>query len=469
MSDELWSWSASALAEGIAAGAISSEEATVSALARMEAVNPAINAVVDPLPEAALEAARAADAARASGAALGPLHGVPVTVKVNVDYGGRATTNGVVALKDNIAPDDGTVVANLRAAGAVIIGRTNTPAFSYRFFTENDLHGATRNPWDAGVTPGGSSGGASAATAAGIGAMGHGNDIGGSIRYPAYCCGLVGLRPTSGVVPAFNPGQAAERPMVSTMSSVQGPLARSVADIRRSMTALARRDARDPWWTPSEPFDATAVRRPCRVAVLAEAESGPTDPVVSAAIRRAAGWLSDAGYEVEEVAPPSLDEATELWIQVLGNEMLGGMLDAIHAQGDDRLRNFVGLMTDRVKPLERAEFITAFSSRNTLLRRWLGFFEEWPLLLTACSWQRPYPLGHDQKPHAELGTLFSEMAPMTAPPILGLPGLAVPTGAEGGLPTGVQILGARFAENLMLSAGAVIEARAPAIRPVDPR
>ncbi|QDL91248.1 amidase [Paroceanicella profunda] len=469
MSDDLWSWTASDLATGIAAGAISSEEATLSALARMEAVNPALNAVVDPLPEAALEAARAADAARAAGAPLGPLHGVPVTVKVNVDYAGRATTNGVVALKDHIAPADGSVVRNLRAAGAVILGRTNTPAFSYRWFTENDLHGETRNPWNAGVTPGGSSGGASSATAAGVGAMGHGNDIGGSVRYPAYCCGLFGLRPTSGVIPAFNPSQTAERPIVSQMSSVQGPLARSVADIRLSMTAMAPRDPRDVWWTPSPAFDPVAVHRPCRVAVLAEAEAGPTDPVVSAAIRRAAGWLADAGYEVEEVAPPSLEEAAQLWVQILGNEILGGFYDTLVTHGDDRVRHSAGYLMRKVTELGRAEFLAAFGRRSTLLRQWLTFFEDWPLVLTASGWQRPYPLGHDQKPDADLPTLFSELSPMIAPPILGLPGLAVPTGEEGGLPTGVQLLAGRFQENLMLSAGAVIEARAPAVRPIDPR
>src|SRR5215203_2930111 len=136
---------------------------------------------------------------------------------------GLPTSNGVLAFRDVVAVEDSPVVANLRRAGAVIMGRTNTPAFSWRWFTDNALHGRTLNPWDAGVTPGGSSGGASAAVAAGIGAIAHGNDIGGSVRYPAYACGVAGLRPSAGRIPAFNPSAAAERPLSSQVLSAQGP------------------------------------------------------------------------------------------------------------------------------------------------------------------------------------------------------------------------------------------------------
>ena len=167
MSEPLWRWPAHRLTAAIRAGAVSAREAAVSALGRVQAVNPALNAIVDVLPDEALAAADAADAARRRGDPLGPLHGVPVTVKVNVDLRGRATTNGVVAFKDHIATEDSPVVANLRRAGAVIIGRTNTPAFSVRWFTDNDLHGRTYNPWSRAHTPGGSSGGASSAVAAG--------------------------------------------------------------------------------------------------------------------------------------------------------------------------------------------------------------------------------------------------------------------------------------------------------------
>ena len=179
----LWELDGVAIATKIRKGEVTAREATEATLARMDAVNSAINAVVARDDEAALVAADAVDAARADGAELGPMAGVPVTIKENVDQTGCATTNGLLIQKDLVATQDNPVVANLRRAGAVIVGRTNTPAFSLRWFTRNSLHGHTRNPHNPRITPGGSSGGAAAATAAGIGAMGHGTDIGGSIRY----------------------------------------------------------------------------------------------------------------------------------------------------------------------------------------------------------------------------------------------------------------------------------------------
>src|SRR5918995_6374812 len=159
MADELWGWSARAIADAIRGHKVSSREVVTSALARLEAVNPRINAVVDILAEEALSAADRADAAVAGGEATGPLHGVPVTAKINVDYSGRATTNGVPAFRERVASADSPPIANWRKAGAIFIGRTNVPPFSARFFTANELYGATLNPWSAAHTPGGSSGG----------------------------------------------------------------------------------------------------------------------------------------------------------------------------------------------------------------------------------------------------------------------------------------------------------------------
>src|ERR687895_1248677 len=191
MTEELWRWDAVALTNAIVAREVSSREATQSVLERVADVNPRLNALVEVLEEEGLAAADEADRAVARGEELGVLHGVPATVKVNVDLAGHATTNGVVALKDLVAEHDSPPARNLKRAGAVLVGRTNTPAFSLRWFTSNDLHGRTLNPFDPEVTPGGSSGGAGAAIATGMGAIAHGNDYGGSIRYPAYCCGVV--------------------------------------------------------------------------------------------------------------------------------------------------------------------------------------------------------------------------------------------------------------------------------------
>ena len=217
------------------------ERGGLAALARLDAVNPAINAVVDHRPEDVLAQAGAVDAAIARNEELGPLAGVPVTVKVNIDQEGFATTNGLKLQRDVIARSNSPVIDNLRKAGAVILGRTNCPAFSYRWFTTNLIHGDTKNPRDPGITPGGSSGGAGAAVAAGIGHIAHGTDIAGSIRYPAYACGVHGLRPTVGRIPAFN-ASLPERTIGAQITAVSGPLARTIGDLRIALAAMSGKD-----------------------------------------------------------------------------------------------------------------------------------------------------------------------------------------------------------------------------------
>ena len=208
---DLWRLSAADLAALIRSKKVSAKEAATAALARLDAVNPKINAVVDHRPDDVLAQAAAVDAAIARGEDAGPLAGVPVTVKVNIDQQGFATTNGLKLQRDAIAKSNSPVIDNLRKAGAVILGRTNCPAFSYRWFTTNLIHGDTKNPRDPGITPGGSSGGAGAAVAAGIGHIAHGTDIAGSIRYPAYACGVHGLRPTLGRIAGVQCGAARAR------------------------------------------------------------------------------------------------------------------------------------------------------------------------------------------------------------------------------------------------------------------
>src|SRR4051812_3258709 len=246
---DLWRLSAVDLASLVQAKKVSAMEAATAALGRLDAVNPKINAVVDYRPEDVLAHARGIDAAIGRGDDAGPLAGGPVTVKVNIDQQGFATTNGLKLQRDVIAKTNSPVIDNLRKAGAVILGRTNCPAFSYRWFTTNVIHGDTRNPRDRAITPGGSSGGAGAAVAAGIGHIAHGTDIAGSIRYPAYACGVHGLRPTVGRIPAFNPGLP-ERSIGAQITAVSGPLARTIGDLRIALAAMSGRDFRDPWWVP---------------------------------------------------------------------------------------------------------------------------------------------------------------------------------------------------------------------------
>ena len=248
--NEYWKWNASKVAEKVRSREVSAREVVESSLARLDEVNGRINAVVQLMPEIALDEANRIDGMLAKECDVGCLAAVPVTVKVNTDQAGFATTNGLSIQQNLVTSKDNPVVKNLRDAGAIIIGRTNTPAFSLHWFTRNRLHGHTLNPHNPLITPGGSSGGAAAATASGIGAIGLGTDIAGSIRYPAYACGIHGLRPSLGRVPNVN-FSALDRHIGGQIMSVHGPLARSMEDLALALQAMAQKSADDPWWTPA--------------------------------------------------------------------------------------------------------------------------------------------------------------------------------------------------------------------------
>jgi amidase len=467
MKSELWRWPAADLAQAIATSQISSREATQSTLDRIAHINPALNALVEVLADEAHAAADAADAAVKSGARLGPLHGVPVTTKVNVDQRGRATTNGVVEFRNVIATEDSPVVANLRKAGAVIVGRTNTPAFSHRWFTENDLHGATYNPWGKHLTPGGSSGGAAAAVASGMGVIGHGNDFGGSIRYPAYACGIAGLRPTPGRIPAFNPAAKTDRPITAQMMSVQGPLARSVADLRLGLQAMAQPDARDGTWIPA-PLQGPDLERPIGVAI-APSPFGDEAPEVVAAVKAAGRWLAEAGYAVEEIAPPRLAEAADIWHRLVINEERRALAPLIRQFGDARSRYNVECHIAYAPKLDGDEVLAYFEQRLAIIRAWQLFQQRYPILILPVSAQLPFRDGQDQEGEAVVNALLDAQRPLLAIPALGFPSLAVPTAMTTGGPVGVQVIAGRFREDVCLAAGEVIEARAGQFTPIDPR
>lgn len=468
MSTELWRWEASALTAAIRARQVSSREAVESCLHRLEKVNPAINAVVDVLGDEALDAADGADAAVARGEELGSLHGVPVTFKINVDFAGRANTNGVVAFKDRVAQFDSPPVANWRKAGAIPIGRTNVPPFSARFFTANSLHGRTLNPWNAERTPGGSSGGAAAAVATGIGPLAHGNDRAGSVRYPAYACGVAGLRPTIGRVAAFDATSPEDFSAATQLTFVQGLLARTIRDVRLGFKALAARDPRDPWWTPV-PIEETGNARPLRVAMFCDAASGLVDPAVRDAVRQAAVALADAGYDIEETSPPRFEEAARLFFTLLRTEEAASTTKAIEQLGDEQLRRARASTMAYASELDFAGYIKAFARRASMLREWMIFFERYPLLLMPVSWELPFPVDFDQQGDAAVARMLTAHHPMLAVSLLGLPGLSVPMGLSDGIPVGVQLVAGRFCEELCLLAGEIIESRYPPQTPIDPR
>jgi amidase len=460
-SDALWTWDATRTAAAIRAREISSRDAVSACLDRIQDVNPRLNAITVDLSAEALAAADRADAALGRGDTAGPLHGVPVAIKENVDQAGSATTNGVVAFRDLIAAEDSPVVANLKSAGAIIVGRTNTPAFSFRLDTDNDLRGPTFNPWSRALTPGGSSGGASSAVASGMVPLAHGNDIAGSIRFPAYACGVAGLRPSFGRVPAFNPTATGERSPSAQLLSVQGPLARSVRDLRLALRVMAARDARDPWWVPA-PLEGEAPRAGLRVAIVTDPEDlcgARLHPAVAGAIEHAAGWLADAGYEIVEVRTPGFTRAAELWFAMQVPEIRAYLGLLIEQYGDRGIQRAMGLMLDTWRAPEGLSYMKALAARAGLVREWQRFFETTPLVLAPVSTEPVYQRGFDLESAARTAGLWRECATLTAVPVLGVPGLAVPTGLVDGRPVGVQILASRFREDLCLAAGQAVEAR----------
>lgn len=467
MSDELWRWSAVRLAAALRRREISCHEVTTACIARLDAVNPRLNAVVEIHAESALAAARKADALIAAGAPLGLLHGIPITTKLNVDQQGSATTNGVTALQGVIAENDNPVISNLRQAGAIILGRTNVPAFSWRWFTDNDLHGRTLNPWNAAITPGGSSGGAAAAVASGIGPLALGSDLAGSIRYPAYACGVVGIRPTLGRIPAFDASAPVERTPFSQLMVTQGPLARNIDDLRLGLKAMAVGDVRDPWWVPA-PFLPAPMDRPLRVAVCRQIDGFAVDRTVADAVAQAAGWLADAGCMIEDALPPRFAETFALFVGLM-TEARHGFLQRIEAIGDDAIKRAARGMAAASAPLDLAAYMSALSKRTTLLRAWQAFLDHHDVLLMPTSWRAPLPLDLDQAGDAAMAGIIEAQSPLIAINVLGLPALALPTGSVDDVPQGVQLIAARFREETCFAAGALIEERAGLVTPIDPR
>ena len=462
---DLWRLSATELAARIRGREVSAREAAEAALARLDAANHRINAVVAHRPEEVRAEADAVDRALARGETSGPLAGVPVTVKVNVDQAGFATTNGVRLQRDLVAQVDSPVVTNLRRAGAVLLGRTNAPAFSLRWFTSNLLHGATHNPRDPALTPGGSSGGAAAAVVTGIGHLARGTDIAGSIRYPAYACGVHGLRPTLGRVAAYN-ASSPERGIGPQLMAVSGPIGRTIADLRVGLAAMAAPDPRDPWWVsaplagPDAPRRAALCLRPGKLAIV---------PEVEAALRDAVRRLEAAGWSVEEVedAPP-LREAAALQTQLWLDDGFAALADAAEREGDPGALALVAGFRAEAEALKPDALGRALTRRATLAREWLLFLEHHPVLLLPVSAELPFPDGLDLEGEAGFKRVWAAQLTQIGLPLMGLPGLTVSTGLAGTAPVGVQVVAGRYREDMCLLAGEAVEAGGAPPAPIDP-
>lgn len=459
----LWQWTASEIVAATQSGACTAADVTEAAIERMDSVNPHLNAVVVSLAEEARQ-----DAARldASTAPKGPLHGVPVTIKINVDQKGQATSNGVAAFKDVIAPDDAPVVRNLKAAGAVVIGRTNTPEFSFRADTDNRLFGRTHNPWGSHVSAGGSSGGAGAAVMAGIGALAHGNDIGGSLRFPASANGAVTVKPGLGRVPAFNPSQKVERGLLAQSMSVQGLIARTAVDLHLSMPALIAPDVRDPFHVPM-PWRGAPLAKPVCVAVARDDFGFGLHPEVATALDNAASALSDAGYAVEEVEPPLARETGEFGYRALLSEVRELLGPDIRHYGSSEINAVFDEYYRQFPPFESDALLGALAQRTHYARQWALFLEDYPLVLTPFLLKPFFAPGRDadgaEGVRDALGcSHWSFIMNFIGVPAGNLP-THVATTSIGPIPIGVQIAGQRWREDLIVDAMQAIEARIPPV------
>ncbi len=469
MTGELWRRGALELAAMIAAGDVSSREVVVAHLARIDEVNGHLNAVVRRLDDAALAAADEADRRVADGdVGLGPLHGVPITVKENIDLAGTPTTSAVVALAEAVVGSDAPAVERMRAAGAIPIGRTNLPDLGLRVATESSLHGITRNPWHPGLTAGGSSGGEASAIASGMSPLGLGNDLGGSLRNPAHCCGITSLKPSTGVVPAATELPPPDQPLMFQLMGVEGPMARRVADVRAALLALAGPHVRDPLALPVR-LHALPDDRPLRVAVCADPPGGTTSPDIAAAVRRAADALADAGADVVDAVPATYERAIELWSSLLMADIREQLpqLDAVI--GPDG-RTFLRYAEQLNPPVAIGTFASGLTERLGVAKSFHRFLHDHDVMLTPTWAHRAFAHGADVATFEGGTATFDTMRPVLPANLLGLPAAVVPAGLdEAGMPVGVQVIARRFGDLVALDVAERLEAALGTLTPIDPR
>ncbi|MGA2124287.1 MAG: amidase [Acidimicrobiales bacterium] len=460
---ELWRESALSLAQLIRSGDVTSREVVESHLDRIDAVNADVNAVVEVRPDEVLAEADRADAALRAGEALGALHGVPFTTKTNIDVAGYATTQGSFALADLMAKVDAPLVEKMRGVGAVMLARTNMPDLGLRLNTESSLYGPTHNPWRHGYTAGGSSGGEAAALAAGLSPIGFGNDIGGSLRNPAFCCGVASVKPSRGRIAAQDSSAIYERGLSEQVMLVDGVLARHVGDVRRGLEIVMGAHRADPQ-SLDVPLHGPPVSK--RVALVPEPDGGETDPEIAEGVRRAGRALEAAGYDVEEVDPPRVLDTYLAWTELMTTSLADIPVPLDMVLGPDALR-FLELSTEDFAPA--ASDAIMHRTRFGIARAWREFFTTYPLIVGPTWTLPPFPLGFDIDNKESAMRVLESVRFVLPANLLGLPAACVPVGFARDLPTGVQVIGDLFREDLCLNAAEAIEQSLGVVTPIDPR
>ena len=460
MTDELCFESATRLAALIRTGKASSLEVVDACLARIEAVNPRLNAVVQ-LADDARERASEADRGLANGTVRGPLHGVPFTAKDSLDTAGVVTTAGTIGWRDRIPARDATVVARARAAGAILLGKTNTPEFTWSAETDNDVYGRTSNPYDLSRSPGGSSGGPAAIVAAGGSPFDIGSDTGDSIRQPSHVCGIAGLKPTSGRVPRTGhwPGYQG---LFESFTQL-GPMARRVEDLELLLPILAGPDGEDPHAVPVALRDPSAVEIGS-LNVVSFTDNGvrtPT-PETIVAVEAAARAVGEAGAHVRDEVPPGVDEAWAAWDAMIWADGYAWLHRLIEAAGTPGWGSYA--TRDWITPGEPlpgdqvTDLIERVDAIRARLLRWLGDVD-----LIVCP-AGPHPaIPHGASSDPRYGDTYSDVHNLT-----GWPAVVVRGGTStDGLPIGVQIVAPPWREDLALAGARVVEAASGGWRAPD--
>ncbi|MEM7016290.1 MAG: amidase family protein [Pseudomonadota bacterium] len=461
--NELCKQTATELAALIRKGDVSSREVVEAHLDRIEEVNGDINAITLTLTDSALAAADQADSASAT-ERMRPLHGVPYTIKENIDCVGTPTTQGLPALAEAIPSSNAPIVERMNNAGAIPLARTNLPEMGSRIDTDNPLRGRTYNPWDRSRTPGGSSGGEGAAIATGMSPIGLGNDIGGSLRNPAYCCGIAALKPTVGRVPFVMEGGVASVGAGGEFLT-DGPMARSVADLRLGLSILAGRHIKDP-----KSVDGPLTGPMPSVLKAGLVTSIPGTELATATvneINRAGEILAAQGWEVETVEPPELDTVMDIW----GKVLFSGM-------GDDFLSELGNLLTPELIEFMRqmgqhfdsgsVSLDDMLGERQRLRTIWSQFLTDNTVIIGPTWTNIPFPCDADLDPETGLATFIDMVRFIVPGNALGIPGLALPTGVADGLATGIQIYADLWREDLCLLAGECIERAVDTPTPIEP-
>lgn len=453
---------ATALAELIRTGKVSAVQVMQAHLDRIKSLNPQLNAIVT-VDESALENAKAADAAVQSGKKnLGPLHGVPFTVKDSIDTAGVATQRGSPLFEGRVPSSDAVSVARMKAAGAILLAKTNLPEFSYACESENLLTGRTNNPWNLERTPGGSSGGESAAIAAGLSPIGLGTDLSISVRGPAAMTGIMGFKPTHGRIPMTGIWPREPRRFWHA-----GPMARSVRDLALAYSIVAGPDGQDAFSSLGANFDAgvgATPKRQLKVGWLVEPGFGAIDSEIGSTVQAAAEALKAAGCAVESVRIPALerDFALDVFIRIHVNEMKPAMVQITSGQPEEKIfKNARGMLNTPETPM--VDFVDAEQAIERLKDGFAEYFQKYDALLCPVI---PLPShGHAVEELTIDGQTVSNfnICSTTTPfTVTGLPGLSIPFGASHeGMPIGVQLVSTWYAESTVLYLASVLEKASP--------